>query len=71
MNKKIMFLMCLLMAMVWTAGCSCPGVRPVAAAPAPVVEPAPSAACPASQVVKPAPVEEPAPSKKLKKRVIY
>ena len=33
MNKKIIFLMCLLMAMVWTAGCTCPGVRPVAAAP--------------------------------------
>ena len=48
MNKKIIFLMCLLMAMVWTAGCSCPGVRPVAAAPAPVVEPAP-AACPAAR----------------------
>ena len=42
MNKKIMFLMCLLMAMVWTAGCSCPGVRPVVAAPAPVVAPAPA-----------------------------
>ena len=28
MNKKIMFLMCLLMAMVWTAGCSCPGRGP-------------------------------------------
>ena len=40
MNKKIMFLMCLLLAMVWIAGCTCPGPR-VAAAPAPVVEPAP------------------------------
>ena len=28
MNKKIMFLMCLLMAMVWTAGCSCPALGP-------------------------------------------
>ncbi|MGO9622083.1 MAG: hypothetical protein ACLPT6_11850 [Desulfobaccales bacterium] len=67
MNKKIIFLMCLLMAMVWTAGCSCPGVRPVAAAP-PVVEPAPPP--PAPEVIKPAPVAEPAPSKKLKQRVI-
>ena len=34
MNNKITFLMCLLMTMVWTAGCSCPGVRPpVVAAP--------------------------------------
>ena len=67
MNNKIMFLMCLLLAMVWTAGCTCPGPR-VAAAPPPVVEPAPP---PKPEVVKPAPVEEPAPSKKLKKRVIY
>ena len=47
MNKKIIFLMCLLMAMVWTAGCSCPGVRP------PVVARSPrggirSPACPAA-----------------------
>ena len=71
MNKKLMFLMCLLMAMVWTVGCSCPGPR-VAAAPAPVVAPAPYVPpAPAPEVVKPAPVEEPAPSKKLKKRVIY
>ena len=71
MNKKIMFLMCLLMAMVWTAGCTCPGPR-VAAAPAPVVEPAPYVApTPPPERIKPAPVEEPAPSKKLKKRVIY
>ena len=69
MNKKIIFLMCLLMAMVWTAGCSCPGTRPVVAAPPPVVAPPPPPA-PAPEVVKPAPVEEPAPSKKLKKRVI-
>jgi hypothetical protein len=69
MNKKIIFLMCLLMAMVWTAGCSCPGVRPVAAAP-PVVEPAPPPPAPQPEVIKPKPVEEPAPSKKLKKRVI-
>ena len=44
MNKNIMFLMCMLMAMVWTAGCTCPGPR-VAAAPAPVVAPAPRAPC--------------------------
>ena len=70
MNKKIMFLMCSLIAMVWIAGCTCPGPR-VAAAPAPVVEPAPYVPpAPQPEVVKP-PVEEPAPSKKLKKRVIY
>jgi len=69
MNKKIMFLMCLLLAMVWIAGCTCPGPR-VAAAPAPVIEPAPPPPAP-PEVVKPAPVEEPAPSKKLKKRVTY
>jgi hypothetical protein len=69
MKKQFMFLMCLLLAMVWTAGCSCPGVRPVVAPPAPVVEPAPPP--PPAPVVQPAPVEEPAPSKKLKKRVIY
>jgi hypothetical protein len=68
MNKKIMFLMCLLMAMVWTAGCSCPAVRPVVAAPAPVVEPPPPP--PPPEVIKPAPVVQPAPSKKLKQRVI-
>lgn len=69
MNKKIMVPMCLLLAMVWAAGCSCPGVRPVVAAPAPVVAPAPYV--PAEPVAKPAPVEEPVPSKKLKKRVLY
>lgn len=70
MNKKIMILMCLLMAMVWTAGCTCPGPR-VAAPPAPVVAPPPPLPAPPPEVVKPAPVEEPVPSKKLKKRVIY
>jgi hypothetical protein len=70
MNKNIMFLMCMLMAMVWTAGCTCPGPR-VAAAPAPVVAPAPYVPPAPEPVVKPAPVEEPIPSKKLKKRVIY
>ena len=71
MNKKIMFLMCVLMAMVWAAGCSCPAVRPVVAAPPPVVAPPPPPPPPApAPVVKPAP-EEPAPSKKLKKRVMY
>jgi hypothetical protein len=68
MNKKFIFLMCLLMAMVWTAGCTCPGVRPVAAAP-PVEYVAPPA--PKPEVVKPVPVEEPVPSKKLKQRVYY
>ena len=70
MNKKIMFLMCLLMAMVWTAGCSCPAVRPVAAAPRPRGGTRRPRLPPPPAVVKPAPVEEPAPSKKLKKRVI-
>ena len=51
MNKKIIFLMCLLMAMVWTAGCSCPGARPVVAAPAPVVEPTPYVPAPRPEVV--------------------
>lgn len=69
MNKNIIFLMCLLLTIVWTAGCSCPAVRPVAAAP--VVAPAPPPPPPQPEVVKPKPVEEPAPSKKLKKRVIY
>ena len=69
MNKKIMFLMCFLLAMVWTVGCTCPGPR-VAAAPVPVVEPAPPPPAPQPEVVKP-PAEEPAPSKKLKKRVLY
>lgn len=70
MNKKIMFLMCLITAMVWIAGCTCPGPR-VAAAPIPVVAPAPYVPPPPAPVVQPAPVEEPMPSKKLKRRVIY
>jgi len=69
-----MFLMCLLMAMVWTSGCACFGREPAAAAPAPVpavVEPAPYVApAPPPERIRPAPAEEPAPSKKLKKRVI-
>ncbi len=69
MNKNIMFLMCLLMAIIWTAGCTCPGPR-VAVAPAPVVAPAPPPPAPQPEVIKPKPVEEPVPSKKLKKRVI-
>ena len=69
MNKKIMFLMCVLMAMVWTAGCSCPGPRVAPAPIPPVVEPAPPP--PPAPVVTPPPAEEPAPSKKLKKRVNY
>ncbi len=68
MNNKIIFLMCLLMAMVWTAGCACPGPQPVVAAP-PVVQPAPPAPAPQPEVIKPK-MEESAPSKKLKKRVI-
>ncbi len=69
MHKNIMFLMCLLMAIVWTAGCSCPAVRPVPPPP-PMVEPAPPPPPPA-EVVKPQPpMEQPAPSKKLKRRVI-
>ena len=67
MNKKIIFLMCSLMAMVWTVGCSCPAVRPVVAAPAPVVAPPPYV--PQPEVIQPKPVE-PEPSKKLKQRVI-
>ena len=71
MNKKIMFLMCVLMAMVWTAGCSCPAARPRGrGAHPPVVEPPPPPPPPAPVVVNSAP-EEPAPSKKLKKRVNY
>jgi hypothetical protein len=73
MNNKIIFLMCLLMAMVWTSGCACFGREPAAAAPPPaVVEPAPAVVTPAPQpeVIRPKAVEEPAPSKKLKKRVI-
>ncbi len=69
MNKKIIFLMCSLMALVWTAGCSCPGPKPVVAAPPPVVAPAPAPYVPQPEAVKPAPVE-PTPSKKLKQRVI-
>jgi hypothetical protein len=70
MNKKIMFLMCVLMAMVWTAGCSCPGPR-VAPAPIPPVVAPPPPPPPPAPVVTPPPAEEPAPSKKLKKRVNY
>jgi hypothetical protein len=70
MNNKIIFLMCLLLALVWTAGCACPGPKPLAAAP-PVVEPEPYRPAPPPEVTPPTPVEEPAPSKKLKKRVIY
>jgi hypothetical protein len=73
MNKKIISLMCLLMALVWLAGCECMRARPApaVAAPVPVVEPAPDVApAPPPPVVRPAPVEEPAPSKKMKQRVI-
>jgi hypothetical protein len=73
MNKKIIFLMCLLMAVVWMAGCECMRARPapaVAAPPPAVAEPAPYVPAPPPAVVKPAPVQEPAPSKKLKQRVI-
>ena len=72
MNKKIIFLMCLLMAMVWTAGCSCLGARPDVPPPAPapvaVEPPPPPPPAPQREVYKPAPVVEP--SKKLKQRVI-
>jgi hypothetical protein len=67
MNKNIIFLMCLLMALVWTAGCACPGPRPPAPPPVVVAPPPPP---PPPEVAKPAPVE-PVPSKKLKERVYY
>ena len=70
MNNKIIFLMCLLMAMVWTAGCSCPGVRPPVVPAPPVAEYVPPPA-PRPVVTQPMPVEEPCPSKKLKERVFY
>ncbi len=71
MNKKIIFPICLLMAMVWTAGCHCGEPAAVAAPPPvpPVVEPAPPPPPAPPEVVKPQ-VEQPAPSKKLKERVI-
>ena len=69
MNKKIMFLMCFLMAMVWTAGCSCPAAR-VVAAPPPRGGTRRRPRRPARQLSNPR-REEPAPSKKLKKRVTY
>ena len=69
MNKKIIFLMCLLMAMVWIAGCSCAKARPVIAAPPPVWNPPPPPPPPPPPVIQPK-VEAPVPSKKLKKRVI-
>ncbi len=69
MNKKFILLVCSLMALVWTAGCSCPGPTPIVAAPPPAVAPAPAPYVPQQEAVKPQPVE-PAPSKKLKKRVI-
>jgi hypothetical protein len=68
MNKRIIFLTCLLMALVWTAGCACPGPRQPA--PPPVVV-APPPYVPQPEVAKPKPVEEPPPSKKLKERVYY
>jgi hypothetical protein len=67
MNKTIIFLMCLLMAMVWTGGCTCPG--PLPPPPPPVVAPPPPPPAP-PEVVQPKPVEAP-PSKKLKERVFY
>ena len=68
MIKKIFFLVCLLMAMVWTAGCHA-GERPVAPFPLWWNRPPPPA--PRPEVFKPTPVEEPVPSKKLKQRVFY
>lgn len=69
MNKKIIFPMCLLMAMVWSAGCTCPGAQPVAAPAPPVVAPALPSPAPQPEAVQPK-AAEPAPSKKLKQRVI-
>jgi len=71
MSKKIIFLMCLLMAMVWIAGCACQGARPrpAIAAPPPVGNPPPPPPPPPPPVIQPK-VEAPVPSKKLKKRVI-
>jgi len=69
MNKKIIFLMCLLMALVWTAGCACPGPRQPA--PPPVVVAPPPPPPPPPECPKPPPPVEPAPSKKLKDRVFY
>ncbi len=69
MNNKIIYLMCLLMAMIWTAGCSCPGVRPPVVPAPPVAEYVPPPA-PRPVVTPPMPVE-PCPSKKLKERVYY
>ena len=68
MNKNITLLMCVLLAIVWTAGCTCPGPS-VARRPSPWWHPrrpaTPGASCQTRSG------EEPAPSKKLKKRVIY
>jgi hypothetical protein len=69
MNKKIAFLTCLLMVVVWTAGCACPGPRQPA--PPPVVVAPPPPPPPQPEVAKPAPPVEMPPSKKLKERVYY
>jgi hypothetical protein len=68
MKKSIMLLACLLMVVVWPAGCTCPGPR--RPAPAPVVAPPLPPPPPQPEVVQPKPVEAP-PSKKLKERVFY
>ena len=53
MNNKIIFLMVLVMTMVWTAGCSCPGTEPpVVAAPVAAYVPPPA---PRPVVTKPCP----------------
>ena len=71
MNKRIIFPTCLLMAMVWSAGCSCLPPAPPPPPPPPVVEPLPPPPPPPAEVVKPQPpMEQPVPSKKLKQRVI-
>ena len=69
MNKKIIFPLCLLLVVVWTAGCTCPGPR--RPAPPPVVVAPPPPPRPEAPVVCPPPCPMPEPSKKLKERVIY
>ena len=70
MNKKIIFPLCLLLVVVWTAGCTCPGPQ---APGTPARRGGPAAASPAARepVVCPPPCPMPEPSKKLKERVIY
>ncbi len=67
-NKTIIFPICLLMAMVWTAGCACPGPRRPAPAPVVVVPPPPPRR---KRPPYAAAMPVPEPSTKLKERVIY